>query len=48
MADRRAWLNCGTVMAGLGFALFAFFGAILVQMMCEGSGGAGASSLPVG
>lgn len=47
MPDRRRWLNCGTVMAGLGFAVFAFFGAILLRMLCEGTGGATASSLPL-
>lgn len=36
-------------MAGLGFALFAFFGVILVQVLCEGTAAAGPASLtPVG
>jgi len=39
-------LNCGTVMAGLGFLVFAFFGVILAQMVCEGYGGAASSPFP--
>jgi len=39
-------LNCGTAMAGLGFLVFAFFGVILAQMVCEGSGGAAMSPFP--
>ena len=36
-------------MAGLGFALFAFFGVILVRMLCEGTAAAGPAFLaPVG
>lgn len=32
------WINCGTVMAALGFLLFAFFGWVLLQFLCTGHG----------
>jgi hypothetical protein len=32
------WINCGTVMAGLGFLVFAFFGWVLLQFLCTGEG----------
>ena len=35
------WINCGTVLAGLGFLAFAFFGWLLVQFLCTGQGAPG-------
>lgn len=33
------YVNCGTVMAALGFLVFAFFGLLLLQLLCTGEGG---------
>ena len=34
-------INCGTVLAALGFLVFAFFGWLLVQFLCTGTAAPG-------
>lgn len=38
-------LNCGTILALAGFAVFVVLAIALVQILCHGPGGAGAGSL---
>jgi hypothetical protein len=45
VGERAPWLNCGTLFALAGFAVFVLFGAVLVQMLCHGPGGMGEGSL---
>ena len=45
MADLRRYVNCGTVLAALGFLVFAFFGALLIQFLCTGQGPPGSGWL---
>jgi hypothetical protein len=35
------YVNCGTVLAALGFLVFVFFGWLLLQFLCTGSGAPG-------
>lgn len=41
MTGVRRYLNCGTVLAALGFILFAFFAVLLIQLLCTGDAGPG-------
>ena len=41
------WINCGTVLAGLGFLVFAFFGWLLLQFLCTGQGTPGSGWMGV-
>jgi hypothetical protein len=34
-------VNCGTILGALGFLVFAFFGWLLVQFLCTGTGAPG-------
>lgn len=34
-----AWLNCGTILALLGVAVFVVLAIVLVQILCHGPGG---------
>ena len=36
--DLRRFVNCGTVMAFLGFLLFVGFGLLLLSFLCTGEG----------
>lgn len=32
------YVNCGTVMAAIGFLVFVFFGWLVLQFLCTGTG----------
>jgi hypothetical protein len=36
MAELRRYINCGTVLAAVGFLVFALFGLLLIQFLCTG------------
>ena len=41
------FVNCGTVLAALGFLVFVFFGWLLLQFLCSGSGAPGSGWMDV-
>lgn len=45
VSERAPWLNCGTLLALAGFAVFVLLGIVLGQMLCYGPGGMGEGSL---
>lgn len=44
-AGAGRWLNCGTLLALAGLAVFVVLGLALAQILCHGPGGAGGGSL---
>jgi hypothetical protein len=44
-AALRRYVNCGTVLAAVGFLFFAFFGWLLIQFLCSGEGAPGSGWL---
>ncbi|CAN5235596.1 MAG: hypothetical protein H0W36_00960 [Gemmatimonadetes bacterium] len=41
MPELSRYINCGTVLAFLGFSVFVVLGIALAQILCYGPGGAG-------